>query len=91
MTNTNQSSSTPRFGQRREPVNAPVGSRVFTLRQLPLKGIDYSRNHLRRLWQSGKFPRPIYLSARKPVWTEESIDSWVAEKIAEQVAKTEAK
>jgi predicted DNA-binding transcriptional regulator AlpA len=57
-------------------------SRVLSLEDLSdIKGIRFHRNTLRRLWQSGEFPRPFHLSPRKMVWREDSIDAWIASKV----------
>ena len=52
----------------------PTPGRIYTFQTLPEKGIRYSRNHLRRLIRRGKFPPPIYLSERRPAWTEAALD-----------------
>ena len=78
------STQTPHFGSSRTKP-APSG-RVFTYRTLPEKGIDFHPNHIRRLVHAGKFPKPVYLGARKPVWLEDEIDAWIDAKIAEQEA-----
>ena len=49
-----------------------------------MKGIDYHPNHIRRLFHTGKFPKLVYLGARKPVWLEGDLDAWINERIAEQ-------
>jgi len=43
--------------------------------------VPYGMNHLRRLWQSGKFPAPTKLSERKLVWIESEIEAYVAAKM----------
>jgi hypothetical protein len=37
--------------------------KVLTQRDLPAKGISWSREHTRRMWEAGKFPRPFKLAA----------------------------
>ena len=64
----------------RKTTQSRVGIRHLTVHDLPYKGINYHRNHLRRLWESGKFPKPIKHSPRKLVWPENVIDAWLAEK-----------
>jgi prophage regulatory protein len=56
--------------------SSPKG-RLFFLNTLSEKGINYSNVHLRRLWRAGKFPQPIYLSERRPAWTEAALDDWL--------------
>ena len=51
--------------------------RLFFFPDLPEKGIRYSKAHLRRLWQAGRFPEPLYPSPRKPAWTEDQLDHWI--------------
>jgi hypothetical protein len=63
--------------------NAPTRARrLIGPKDLPAKGIVYHLNHLRRLWQRGDFPAPIYTSARRFAWPEDVIDSWIDERIA---------
>lgn len=64
---------------RKQP-QSRVGIRHLTVHDLPYKGINYHRNHLRRLWEAGKFPKPIKHSPRKLVWPENVIDLWLAER-----------
>lgn len=71
----------PHFGSSRTR-KVPKG-RVFTFKTLPEKGIDFHPNHIRRLVHAGKFPRPVYLGKRRPVWLEDEIDAWIDSKIAE--------
>lgn len=52
--------------------------RIYTFETLPEKGIDFCPNHIRRLVKAGKFPAPIYLSERRPAWTEVQLDEWIA-------------
>jgi hypothetical protein len=72
------------FGRSKEsiPETAP-GRRILTTKDLPGKGIRYHPNHLRRLWQQGKFPEPFYPTKRRCAWLEETIDEWIDTKIAE--------
>ena len=72
------------FGKALPPRETPLaGPRMLAREDLPLKGIRYSRNYLRRLWESGRFPKPIKLSARRLAWRESDIDAWIDEKIRE--------
>ena len=48
------------------------------------KGIPYSRTHIKRLINEGKFPKPIKLSDWRRAFVEEEIDAWIAERIAER-------
>jgi predicted DNA-binding transcriptional regulator AlpA len=70
------------FGKARAPkVVAPPKTRMIAWEDLPSKGIRYHRNYLRRLWEEGRFPKPVHLSARKLAWPEAAIDEWIANKI----------
>jgi prophage regulatory protein len=44
------------------------------------KGINYSRDHLRRKCRAGEFPKPIPVSDRRIGWIESKIDKWLADK-----------
>jgi predicted DNA-binding transcriptional regulator AlpA len=52
-------------------------SRLLTLNQLKtLKGISYSRQHIKRLEDEGKFPKRIKIGS-KIFWYEHEIDEWI--------------
>ena len=71
--------------RKREARSAAVGTnRVFTFDTLPAKGITFHPNHVRRLVRRGKFPKPIYLSERRPAWTEQALDAWIGEREAKR-------
>ena len=75
----------------RDAANALRGpGRIYTLRDLPLKGITYSSVHIHRLVKAGKFPPPFYMSERRPAWTERSIDEWIGERQEAAAAKRDA-
>ena len=42
-----------------------------------LKGINYSRDHLRRKWKAGEYPKPIRISEHRICWVEAEVDAWV--------------
>jgi hypothetical protein len=45
----------------------------------PEKGIPYVRDHLRRLWKAGKFPKPVALGdGGRIAFREDEIDEWLA-------------
>ena len=54
--------------------------RIYTFGTLPEKGIRYSSNHIRRLVAQGKFPKPFYMTERRPAWTEATLEEWIAER-----------
>lgn len=74
--------------EQRDTVRAQ--GRIYTLRDLPLKGISFSSVHLHRLIRAGKFPPPFYMSERRPAWTEATLDLWIAEREAERDASITA-
>jgi predicted DNA-binding transcriptional regulator AlpA len=59
----------------------------------PTKGINYSRDHLRRKWKAGEFPKPIVLSKNKSdinrriCWIVSEIDDWIAARAAERAGQ----
>jgi predicted DNA-binding transcriptional regulator AlpA len=48
------------------------------------RGIDYSRDHLRRKCKAGEFPKPIQLSDRRICWLAEEVDKFIADRAAER-------
>jgi prophage regulatory protein len=56
--------------------------RLITYGRLaPEKGINYSRDHLRRKCNSNEFPKPISISEKRIAWDEAEIDEWLAAKL----------
>ena len=54
------------------------------------KGIKYGPVHLWRLWNAGKFPKPLKIgigAGARNCWPEDEIDVWIAERIAARDAK----
>jgi predicted DNA-binding transcriptional regulator AlpA len=52
--------------------------KVLSQRDLPSKGIPWSREHTRRMVKSGQFPSPFKLTANgKNFWNETEIDAWL--------------
>jgi len=57
--------------------------KLLTFSELhPVKGISYSRDHLRRKWNAGEFPKPIPVSGRRIAFVEAEVDDWLADRIA---------
>ena len=54
------------------------------------KGIPFSKVHLKRLEDAGKFPRRFYLGENTAVWSEPEIDEYLESKAAGRVAATAA-
>jgi predicted DNA-binding transcriptional regulator AlpA len=56
------------------------------------KGIRYSPEHLRRLWEAGRFPRPFKLSSGGLLfWSEEEIDKYLDACAGNRVSNEQAK
>jgi predicted DNA-binding transcriptional regulator AlpA len=53
---------------------------------LPLPLRDISKAHRNRLIKKGEFPRPVYLTARKPVWRRIDVERWLKSKLDAQTA-----
>jgi predicted DNA-binding transcriptional regulator AlpA len=58
--------------------------KILDYEDLKARGIKYSKPHLWRLWRVGKFPKPIKLSATRNAWTEQDIDDWMANLVAQR-------
>lgn len=60
--------------------------KVLTLEALRDKGISYSRTHLKRLIDSGKFPKPARFTddvrTSRLFWSEKEIDAWLKSRLA---------
>ena len=55
--------------------------KVLSQRDLLSKGITWSREHTRRMWEAGRFPKPFKLSDNGwNVWDESVIDNWLEER-----------
>ena len=50
----------------------------------PCKGINYSRDHLRRKCKAGEFPKPIPVSERRIAWIEAEVDEWLSDRAAKR-------
>jgi predicted DNA-binding transcriptional regulator AlpA len=62
----------PRFDSNR-PVPCFYGRRFLRFRELVEVGLVNNRPHLNNLIRAGLFPRPIYLSPRRPLWDAEEL------------------
>lgn len=51
---------------------------------LKAKGISYSKPHLWRLIQQGRFPAPVRGLGQQNVWAESEIDEYIAQRVAER-------
>jgi prophage regulatory protein len=52
----------------------------------PEKGIPYSKAHIRRLEQAGKFPKHVKIGPSRKGWVDDEIDGYLKAKIAERDA-----
>ena len=64
--------------------------RFYTWKDLPAKGVKYSKPHIHRLIKKKKFPAPVKGLGPEDVWTEEQIDRYVADRIADAARTDEA-
>jgi len=56
-------------------------SRLIGPKDLPSLGINYSISHLRRMWNAGQFPKPVYPSARRFAWKIEVLEDWIQSRV----------
>lgn len=56
--------------------------RLLGWTELRQKGITTNKDHLRRLWTRGEFPKPIHISVRRIAWVEAEIDQHIADLVA---------
>ena len=55
------------------------------------KGISYSRQHLYKLIDDKKFPKPIKLGTWRVAFVEKEIDDWIKARIDERDTKPKRK
>jgi prophage regulatory protein len=66
-----------------------VNVKLIDFKSLGLaKGINYSRDHLRRKCKAGEFPKPVPVSDRRIAWIEAEVDEWLLARAAERDAET---
>jgi prophage regulatory protein len=53
----------------------------------PEKGIDFTRQHIKRLQKELKFPLSVPFGDNTEVFIDEELDAWVAARVAERDAK----
>jgi prophage regulatory protein len=58
--------------------------KFLTEKEIKARGYNWSRAQRDRLIKDGKFPAPIRLSERKPVWIEAELDAWEDSLVAER-------
>lgn len=59
-----------------------TGRRLLSYADLQARGCRYSRMHLRRLEQAGKFPQHIELGGNAIAWFEDEYDDFLEAKAA---------
>jgi prophage regulatory protein len=74
------------YAARAPPLVMPAtGLRLLSYRELKVRGIPYSRSHLRRLEALGQFPRHMTLGeglGALIAWAEHEVDEWIAARMA---------
>ena len=58
--------------------------RILDHPALKTKGIGYSKVHLARLEQDGKFPRHVRIGENRIGWLEHEVDAWIEARAAER-------
>jgi prophage regulatory protein len=58
--------------------------RVLNRVALREKGIVFTRQHIRRLEEDGKFPRHIRVGENRIAWLEHEVDQWLEARAAER-------
>lgn len=56
-------------------------SKLLDYAALRDRGIRYSKPHLSRLWNTGRFPRPVKLSPSRNAWLESDVDAWIESRV----------
>jgi prophage regulatory protein len=51
--------------------------RVLSFDDLKARGIVFSKTHLHRLMNAGKFPRAAKIGIKRLAWDEAEIDDWI--------------
>ena len=60
--------------------------RLLDAGDLRTLGVNYSRVHLHRLIQAGKFPRPVKLGENRNAWIADEVHAWIDARIRERDA-----
>ncbi|NHK29190.1 AlpA family phage regulatory protein [Parvularcula flava] len=58
--------------------------KLLSYEDLIARGIPYSRVHLWRLSQQGKFPMPVKISTNRNAWVESEINQFIEDKILDR-------
>ena len=59
-------------------------TRLLTFPDLGSRGVPYTRVHIYRLEQQGRFPRRVRLGENRVGWVESEIEGWLQDRIAER-------
>lgn len=59
---------------------ATTGIRLIMMKKL-LERVPYSKVHIYRLMEQGKFPRAVPVGAQRVAWVETEIDDWIAKRL----------
>jgi predicted DNA-binding transcriptional regulator AlpA len=55
--------------------------KVLSQRDLADLGITWSREHTRRMWEAGRFPKPVKLAeGGRNCWTDTEINEWLEQR-----------
>ncbi len=81
-------SKTKPAAQNTAVIERPLKKELISFHELPSMGINYSINHLRRMWNDDppKFPRPHYPSTRRFGWYPQELEDWIANATTEPPA-----
>lgn len=64
-----------------------TGERLLNFPDLKaVKGIRYTRRHIARLEDAGKFPRRVPVGDHAVAWVESEVDGWVQAAMAKRAA-----
>ena len=63
--------------------------RLITMDEV-LDRVPYSRIHIRRLFEAGKFPKPVPVGPQRIAFVASEIDAWIATRLAERDASEES-
>ena len=56
--------------------------KLLSYPQLRERGVPYTREHLRRLIDAGRFPQPVALSNKRIAWVESEVSDWIGALVA---------
>lgn len=82
----------PKQGLTIEPVNRaperqqekPLGRVVVSAAGLKEMGVPFSKQHLWKMINEGKFPKPVKIGARRNAWVKAEVDAWIKARVEER-------